>query len=124
MKQKKIDGFNAFTLEQVRDEGACYSLKKLKTLWAGRKYVTCHDVLDMDISLEDKRWFVSIFLLRWDLDFKAEYGYQFGLWCGSASTGHDLLGWLNAAKLRQVVYYYEGILSKLLDKGVMEMGAN
>jgi hypothetical protein len=48
-----------YTPEDVKDAGACYSLERLRELWAGRERLSIEEIFALDIPAADKQWALS-----------------------------------------------------------------
>ena len=47
---------NKFNVEKIKKLGACYSIKDIKNLWNGNKFLTINEILKLNIPTEDKLW--------------------------------------------------------------------
>jgi hypothetical protein len=45
-----------YTPEDVKDAGACYSLERLRELWAGRERLSIEEIFALKIPLADRCW--------------------------------------------------------------------
>ena len=48
-----------YTPEEVKDAGACYTIERLRELWAGRARLSMGEIFALDIPIADKKWAIS-----------------------------------------------------------------